>query len=222
MKGKKYLLFDADNTLYDFNASEAAALRRMFSQYGIDISLLPIYHEENLKCWFLYEHGQMTLDTLETERFRRFLQRIGNDADPEEAGNAYSGFLAEEGIMLPGALELLGSLQGRYSLSIITNGIARIQHERFRRTDTEKYFDRIFISQEIGYAKPDPRFFSYVLDELSADRSECLVIGDGLTSDIQGAENAGIDSIYVSWSGNTTEKAAFSVSSFSELARILA
>ena len=123
--------------------------------------------------------------------------------------------------MLPGALELLGSLQGRYSLSIITNGIARIQHERFRRTDTEKYFDHIFISQEIGYAKPDPGFFSHVLDTLGADRSECLVIGDGLTSDIQGAANAGIDSIYISWHGNTAEKASFSVSSFSELASLL-
>ena len=221
MKGKKYLLFDADNTLYDFNASEAAALRRMFSQYGIDISLLPIYHEENLKCWFLYEHGQMTLDTLETERFRRFLQRIGNDADPEEAGNSYSGFLAEEGIMLPGALELLGSLQGRYSLSIITNGIARIQHERFRRTDTEKYFDRIFISQEIGYAKPDRRFFGFVLRALSAEKEECLVIGDSLTSDIKGAADSGIDSVFISFSGKTSDEAAYSVKSYAELSALL-
>ena len=221
MTGKKYLLFDADNTLYDFNATEKTALSRLFTLHSISEDLLDVYHEGNRKCWERYEEGTLTLEELETERWRLFIEAVGMDADPEAIGREYSRLLGEAGIMIPGAVDLLDSLCGRYSLSIITNGIASVQKERIRRTDTGKYFGHIFISQEIGFAKPDSRFFSHVLSVLNADRNSCLVIGDSLTSDIKGASDAGIDSVYLSFDGKTSEEATWSVSSYKALINLL-
>ncbi len=221
MKGKKHLLFDADNTLYDFGATEKTALERLFAEYSLPETLLPLYHEGNRRCWEMYEHGEITLEELETKRFRLFFDAAGIDADPEKAGLEYSEYLGEAGIMIPGAVSFLSELQGRYTLSLITNGIAKVQRERIKRTDTGKFFSNIFISQEIGYAKPDRRFFGFVLRALSAEKEECLVIGDSLTSDIKGAADSGIDSVFISFSGKTSDEAAYSVKSYAELSALL-
>ena len=218
---KRYLLFDADNTLYDFTASETNALRRLFRSFSLDDSTLPIYHRENKACWAMYEEGTITLERLESERFRRFFSAIGCGADPFQAGRLYAHLLGEEGIMIDGAGDLLKALRKSYSLCIITNGIARIQKERFLRTGTADLYEKVFISQEIGYAKPDSRFFSHVLYSLGAEKEQCLVIGDSLTSDIKGAEGAGIDSVYISFSGSTAQNATYSVSSYEELGSLL-
>ena len=123
--------------------------------------------------------------------------------------------------MIDGAIDLLERLEKEYHLCLITNGIANIQRERIRRTDTTRFFRKIFISQEIGYAKPDKRFFDYVLATLGTDKENCIVIGDSLTSDIQGALNAGIESVYISFDGKQSDKATWSVSSYDELVRLL-
>lgn len=221
MKDKKHLLFDADNTLYDFQATEKAALGRLFGEYGISWSLVDIYHEGNRRCWRMFEEGAMTIEELEPARFRMFFEAIGIAEDPIEAGRLYSKYLGEEGIMLPGAIELLEKLYGRYSLSIVTNGIADVQRERIRRSDTGRFFDNVFISQEIGFSKPDPRFFSFVLNALGAEKESCLVIGDSLTSDIKGARDSGIDSVYISFSGDSTDEATYCVSSYDGLMKLL-
>ena len=216
----QYLLFDADNTLYDFSATEKAALTRLFCHYKIPESLLPVYHDGNLDCWTMYERGQLTLEALESERFRLFFQRADINENPVEAGNLYSTYPGEEGIMLPGAVEFLESLSS-FDLSLITNGIARVQKERIKRTNTARFFSHIFISQEIGWAKPDPRFFDYVLSTLHTEKEKCVVIGDSLTSDIKGANNAGIASIFFSPSGKKAETATYSATSYGEIIEIL-
>ena len=221
MKNKKYLLFDADNTLYDFSATEKLALSKVFEEFGIPADLLPVYHEGNRKCWEMYEKGEMTLEKLENERFHIFLKAIGSNEDPDLVGSAYSRYLGEAGIMIDGAIDLLERLEKEYHLCLITNGIANIQRERIRRTDTARFFRKIFISQEIGYAKPDKRFFDYVLTSLGTDKESCIVIGDSLTSDIQGALNAGIESVYISFDGKQSDKATWTVSSYDELVRLL-
>ena len=221
MNGKKYLLFDADNTLYDFNETERRALDRLFLKYSISPALLPVYHEGNKKCWELYEKGALTLEALETERFRLFIENASLNENPKNMSEDYIKMLGEEGILLPGAMQLLEKLKKKYSLSIITNGIARVQRERIKRSGTTAFYDHIFISQEIGYNKPDIRFFSYVLKELNAEKEECLVIGDSLSSDIKGANNAGLDSVFISFKGEKAEDATWSVSSFDELLALL-
>ena len=160
-------------------------------------------------------------EKLENERFHIFLKAIGSNEDPDLVGSAYSRYLGEAGIMIDGAIDLLERLEKEYFLCLITNGIANIQRERIRRTDTARFFRKIFISQEIGYAKPDKRFFDYVLTSLGTDKESCIVIGDSLTSDIQGALNAGIESVYISFDGKQSDKATWTVYSYDELVRLL-
>ena len=128
--------------------------------------------------------------------------------------------LAEHGIMLPGAIDFLDSVRDRRK-SIITNGIAEVQHGRIEDSMTGKYFERIFISEEIGSSKPAPEFFSHVLATLGMQPDDCIVIGDSESSDIQGAVNAGIDSIYINFNGIRSSMASYSVSSFDELRKLI-
>ena len=122
--------------------------------------------------------------------------------------------------MIPGALDFLEAIKDRPK-SIITNGIAKTQHGRFDRTNTNKYFDHIFISEEIGYQKPDKAFFDFVLNKIKRSANECLVIGDSEKSDIQGAANANMDSVFISFDNKKSEKATYNVSSFGELLQLL-
>ena len=161
------------------------------------------------------------MDSLRSERFRRFFGLIGKEDDPVEAGEEYIRLLGEAGIMLPGAVGFLKEIHGHYPMYIITNGIADTQHMRFSGTDTEKFFNGLYISEELGVQKPDPGFFRKVLDDIGIGRESAIVIGDSERSDIQGAVNAGIKSIFISFDGRHSDKADHSVSSYAELIALL-
>ncbi len=218
----KYLLFDADGTLYDFGASERIALSDLFSYYRIPVTEQNIksYHECNDYCWNQLEKGLMDQGRLKGYRFRLFFDRIGLDIDEDEAGSMFIENLSEHGIMLPGAIDFLDSIRDRRK-SIITNGIAEVQHGRIEDSMTGKYFEHIFISEEIGSSKPAPEFFSHVLASLGMKPDDCIVIGDSESSDIQGAVNAGIDSIYINFNGIRSSRASYSISSFDELRKLI-
>ena len=195
-KNPKHLLFDADGTLYDFKATEDVALSTLFSKLSLPYTdeFIDIYHGANSGCWKEYEEGVLSMNKLRSERFRRFFGLIGKEDDPVEAGEEYI---------------------------IITNGIADTQHMRFSGTDTEKFFNGIYISEELGVQKPDPGFFRKVLDDIGIEKENAIVIGDSERSDIQGAVNAGIESIFISFDGRHSDKADHSVSSYAELIALL-
>ena len=218
----KYLLFDADGTLYDFNATESIALKDLFGYYRIPYTdaNISIYHECNDYCWDQFEKGLMSQDKLKEYRFRLFFDKLGLKISDEEAGNLFLKRLSKHGLMLPGAVDFLNSINDRRK-SIVTNGIAEVQHGRIDDSNTESYFEHIFISEEIGSNKPDPAFFRTVLDTLKMSPDECIVIGDSEKSDIQGAINAGIESIYLNFNGAISDKATYSVASFDELKRLI-
>ena len=222
-KNPKHLLFDADGTLYDFKATEDAALSTLFSNLSLPYTdeFIDIYHGANSGCWKEYEEGVLSMDRLRSERFRRFFGLIGKNDDPVEAGEEYIRLLGEAGIMLPGAVGFLEEIHGLYPMYIITNGIADTQHMRFRGTDTEKYFDGIYISEELGVQKPDPGFFRKVLDDIGIEKENAIVIGDSERSDIQGAVNAGIENIFISFDGKCSEMADHNVSSYEDLISLL-
>ena len=179
-KNPKHLLFDADGTLYDFKATEDVALSSLFSGLSLPYTdeFIDIYHEANSGCWKEYEEGVLSMDRLRSERFRRFFGLIGKNDDPVEAGEEYIRLLGEAGIMLPGAVGFLKEIHGHYPMYIITNGIADTQHMRFSGTDTEKFFNGIYISEELGVQKPDPGFFRKVLDDIGIEKENAIVIGD--------------------------------------------
>ncbi len=214
----KYLLFDADETLWNFKATEEIALRKLFPRYNMtyDEKTVDDYEIGNRLCWKEYEEGTLSLDELEPKRWDLFFKRREVDYSPLEASLLFRNFLAHNGILLEGADVFLESIK-EYPKSLVTNGIAMIQRERLKDTGIEKYFENIFISSEIGYHKPEKELFDYIFEKLGKGKDECIMIGDSEHSDIMGAVNAGMESIYISFKGEKSSLATYSVSSYREL-----
>ena len=141
------------------------------------------YQAINHACWEALERGEMTQETLHVERFRRFLRQKSRGDDPEAVANRFAELLGQQAIPLPGAAERPAVL--------LTNGIARIQRDRLARSPMSALFQRVVISQEVGVAKPDPAIFQIALGGTAPDRA--LMIGDGISSDVLGANRAGVD-----------------------------
>ena len=194
-----YLFLDCDGTLFDFDQSERNAIKFLSGQIGFDYEKgMPIYHQVNAQCWAELEQGLMDQEQLRVERFRRFLPVVGCKAEPEKANEIYGDALAKEGIPYPFTKPLLTRLRALgHKLYITTNGIPATQWGRYHASGIIPYVDDIFISGELGYSKPDPRYFEVVLAKLgNPDRSLCAIVGDSLTSDIQGGRNAHIHTIW--------------------------
>lgn len=194
------VLLDADNTLFDFNASEMLALNAVFTARGYtpDEETIAVYLEINSALWEAFARGEVEQDFLLEERFRRFVQVMGGDHDAAQFNLDYQKALAANGVLIPGALELCRRLAAAgCTLAIITNGAAIAQRGRYAASPLRQYIPHLFISQELGVGKPDPLFFDTVCRELDlTDRSGAVVVGDSLSADIVGGNRAGIDTIW--------------------------
>ncbi|MBR5515703.1 MAG: YjjG family noncanonical pyrimidine nucleotidase [Clostridia bacterium] len=219
------ILFDSDDTLLDFHASERKAIFEAFEQAKLyfDQEMLAVYSDINKSLWRALERAELTTDELLVERFRRFFEKYGYKKDPKEMNDLYFHCLADTDFVIDGAVEVLENLKDKYELNIITNGVGFIQSSRLEKSDIRKYFKRIFISGEIGANKPSKVFFDHVLAAVEEkDRSKILVIGDSLTSDIKGAANCGLDSIYIGDESKITDiKPTYTVSKISEILNII-
>jgi HAD superfamily (subfamily IA) hydrolase, TIGR02254 len=194
------LLFDADNTLFDFDAAEASSLRAVCKTLGIEMDrqIFNLYHHINKKCWADFEKGKLPQEEIQFTRFSRFLNRLESDADPIEVGNQYLSGLAKSETLIEGALEMLKRLKSmNFELVVITNGLKQVQRAHFEQTGLTKYFSEIIVSDEIGVSKPHKPFFDYTFEKIKQkDKSKVLIIGDGLSSDIKGGMNYGVDTLW--------------------------
>ena len=191
----RFVLLDLDNTILDFDAGETVALREVFREFGLEPSpeVVARYQEINERLWEDLEEGRTTRDVLLVERFRRLFSEFSIDCSGEEVSREYSRLLSLQHPFMPGAVELLEKLFGKYRLYIASNGTAETQWQRIKDAGLEKWFEDIFISEEIGANKPDPRFFDITFSRIEGlRREETIIIGDSLTSDIKGGINAGI------------------------------
>ncbi len=197
---KKYttILFDADDTLLDFDKDETQALTAIMEKYGIATNEenIKAYKEINTGLWKAIERGEIDKPTLKQIRFRLFFNKIGfvTKEDPFKINEEYLANLSNGGNLLEGAKELVQSLKEQgYDLYIVTNGIANTQRQRLTKAGILPYFTEIFVSETIGHQKPKKEYFNYVLSHIEEkDISKVILIGDSLTSDIKGAVNAGI------------------------------
>ncbi len=196
----KVLLFDADETLFDFKKSESIALEHAISDFDIPYDPdhhLKIYETINTAIWKEFEEGKITQNTLKVERFKRLSLELGIHFDPHLFSERYMYHLAEASILLDDATALLEKLDGKFNLVILTNGLAYVQNRRIGKSSIAKYFSHIVISEEVGVAKPNPEIFEHTLKLIGqVDKSEVLMIGDSLTSDIKGGNNFGIDTCW--------------------------
>lgn len=207
MSHYEYLLFDADGTLYDFQDAEKHAIQETWNAYKIPINetTLSCFHKHNGLCWKQLEEGKIGYDVLPRKRFELTFNELGySHIDPQKFNDDYLSNLSKNGKLFPQALEVLKTLKNRgYRLFIVTNGIYSVQKERFNQKETNGIYEKIFCSEQLKVNKPHRKFFDLVFKEIGlADISEeerkkkAIVIGDSLTSDIQGGINANLNTIW--------------------------
>lgn len=203
MKDYAFLLFDADYTLMDFERDMRFAFEQTYRACGFDRiipysgEMLDTYERHNLDWWARFERHECEKSQLFRGRFEDFLTETGLSADPDEMNNRYFGFLALGGAVYPGAVELLAALAPRYRIYITTNGNAKSSLSRLENSGLRPYVSRVFVSEEVGVGKPHRRYFRYVSEQIEGwDPDRALVIGDSLSSDILGANNFGLDSVW--------------------------
>lgn len=193
------VLFDLDDTLFDFHKAEKIALTKTLVHFGIDPTeeTLALYSTINAAHWKRLELGEISREEVKVGRYRELFKTIGVECDPVKATAYYESMLAIGHYFMPGAPELLEELYRKYRLYIVSNGTAKVQEGRIGSSGIKKYMDGIFISQILGANKPDKQFFDICFSEIpDFSLSETVIIGDSLSSDIKGGINAGITTVW--------------------------
>jgi 2-haloacid dehalogenase len=220
-----WLLFDADDTLFDFPRAEANALKWTLDELGIPSQpgYFEIYARCNLTVWKEFERGLVTSTELRTKRFHLFFEEVRIAADPEIVSPLYLRNLALGTDLLPGAKEVVRSLMPRFHLVLVTNGLADVQWPRLQRSALADCFEAVFISEEIGAAKPARAYFDAVFGAIgNPPKNEVLIIGDSLSSDMRGGIDYGIDTCWYNPYGVVTDlPITFEIASLHELYRRL-
>jgi len=193
------LLFDLDYTLFDSETSEPAAFDHTSEVFGLEASeqLIESFLTINKRLWGAVEAGNITPNDVRTMRFVELVADNGLDADPVEMADTYVYGLGAFGGLYPGARAVLDEVAETATLALVTNGIGEVQRARIERLDLDQYFDAIVISGEVGTAKPGSRIYDITYAALGEpDRATSLMIGDSLSSDIQGGIGYGIDTCW--------------------------
>ncbi len=191
----KTILLDLDGTLLDFNVSERKALLKTFQKYGYHFTeeIRKIYDRINKDLWKQYELGKIDRDTVIYSRFGLLFDEIGIEGDGIAFEDDYQEILGMQHDLLEGALEIVQYLYERYDLYIVTNGVTATQMQRIKESALDIYMKQIFVSEATGYQKPMKEYFDYCFRHIdNIDIARTMIIGDSLTSDIKGGNNAGI------------------------------
>lgn len=196
----EFLFLDLDDTILDFRGGEKTAIRQTLQHFGLEPTedVLAAYHRINDQHWKQLELGKMTRDQVLTGRFQVLFSEMGIQADCSACAKIYMEDLSRCHDFLPGAKEALERLQKKYRLYLASNGTASVQHRRIAGAGLAPYFEQIFISQELGHNKPSRSFFDACFAKIPGfDPTKAMIVGDSLTSDIQGGIHAGIRTCWV-------------------------
>lgn len=221
------LFIDLDDTILDFNMQEDAAIKKTLQDAGIDptAEVCARYSQINKEHWKRMELGEIDRNQVLFGRFEVLFGELGVDADPKATALAYMENLSEGHYFLPGAEDALKSLSKKYRLFIASNGTAKVQNKRLDSAGIRKYFEGIFISQDIGINKPAKGFFDYCFSHISDfDPKKAMIVGDSPSSDITGGQNAGIATCWVNPKGKTAPgdlRPDFEITSITQLEALL-
>lgn len=219
------LLIDLDDTLLDFGASERAAITQIMRAYGIEEvqKNYSFYEQLNKRKWQELEKGKITREELKATRFCEYFEAMGVKGDGVRANAEYMTYLSQTSIPMENAVETCKRLKEKgCKIYIITNGSKSVQDGRLKESPLSQYFDGVFVSEEIGYSKPQKEYFDYVLSRIDEkDKSKLLVVGDSLSSDIKGAEAAGLDSCWVNKGIRSESTADYQIANIGEIFSVL-
>ena len=231
---RRDLLFDLDQTLLDFHASERIALKMVMEEKGLGFSeeRCEFFKRTNKGLWLRFEKDEITKKELFDSRFRRLFEECGCDTrgmDMLRINDDFISFMSENGVLMEGALGFLRRLREDIPsarIYIITNGVERNALGRINSTGLSGFTERVFVSETLGASKPSEEYFRKVIDAVGDPKESCLVIGDSLTSDMLGARNAGLKSCWFMPEGDA-EKAVkeydidYTAGTFDELYEVI-
>ena len=197
------ILFDLDGTLLDFSAAEKIAIAATLEAFELSGSEenCSLFSEINASLWAQLEHGQIKKDRLLVQRFSQLIERLSAQGDAIRMNNEFMTRLSAAAMPFEGAKEVLEELAEFSTLAIATNGMQTVQMNRLERSGLTSYFDEVFVSEKMGVAKPNPRFFEIALQRLGIkNREKVLMVGDSLTADIKGGIDAGLHTCWCNFS----------------------
>ena len=196
----EFLFLDLDDTILDFHKAERIALGKTIRQFGVEPTeeVLHRYHLINKWHWEQLELGTLTRAEVLTGRFKMLFAELGLDVDPEKMQAGYEHNLSIGHWFLPGAEEAVDALSKKYRLFLASNGTAVVQKGRMTSANLYRFFEKVFVSQEIGHNKPSKAYFDACFAQIpDFDPAKAMIVGDSLSSDIKGGNNAGIRTCWV-------------------------
>ena len=195
----KTVLFDLDDTIFDFKMSERTALTKTLLKLGIEPNdyIISRYSEYNISQWKRLELGEISRDEVKVNRYRLLFKEFCIDSSPELATSIYEEYLAVGHYFIDGAVDMLESIYKTYDLYLVSNGAKKVQDGRLASADISHFFKDIFISEVAGHEKPSIEFFNYCFDRIpNLNKNNTIIIGDSVSSDIKGGINAGIKTMW--------------------------
>lgn len=223
LKNWDWILFDADDTLFHFDAY--AGLQRLFLHYDVQFTTEDYddYQAINKPLWVDYQNGAISALQLQHQRFQGWADKL--QVTPHDLNSGFLSAMAEICVPLEGAVSLMNTLKGKVKMGIITNGFTALQQVRLQRTGFMDYFDLLVVSEEVGHAKPHPAIFDYALEKAgNPPRERVMMVGDNPDSDILGGINAGFTTCWLNADGRKKPEGiepTWQVSSLKELEAIL-
>lgn len=205
MKTYKHIIFDLDHTLWDFDKNSAETLGELFEHHSLQDKLntdlesfIEYYKEINKQLWHLYNQHLISKEDLRIKRFQMLFEHF-NYFDASLAltlDQEYISICPEKPHLIKGTIPLLEVLSQKYTLHLLTNGFKETQERKIKACGIEHFFQHMVTSECSGYNKPHRKMFSYILNKANAHYKECIMIGDNLKTDIQGAKNVGMDHVF--------------------------
>lgn len=229
MNCKKYktILFDIDDTLIDFKVDQKIAFMKAMNEIGkiCTEEMYEDYNDINLGLWEELNKGNISLEELFVKRFKIFFDKYKIKQNEEEFNNILTKMFQETGTPIKGVVETLNKISNVYELVVVSNGPKDQQYHRLKNANFLKYFSKIFISEEMGYNKPDKKYFDIVFNNIkNKEKSQILIVGDSISSDIIGGKKVGIDTCWYNINNkenNTGIKPEYEIKNFEELLQIV-
>ena len=196
----EFLFLDLDDTILDFQKAEHIAIGKTLEQFGLEPTdqVRALYSRINKAHWEMLERKELTREQVLSGRFQTLFQQMGYTVDPEAVAKAYEKNLSIGHYFLPGAEEAVDRLHKKYRLFLASNGTASVQQGRMTSANLYRFFEKVFVSQQIGHNKPDKAYFDACFAQIPGfDPKKAIIVGDSLTSDILGGQNAGIATCWV-------------------------
>ena len=196
----EFLFLDLDDTILDFHKAERIAVSKTFRAFGIEPTdeVLERYKAINIAHWKMLERGELTRAEVLVNRFRALFEEYGVVCNATAVARSYEVNLSTGHFFLPGAEEAVERLSKKYRLYLASNGTAKVQAGRMTSANLYRFFEKVFVSEEIGHNKPSKDYFEAAFAQIPGfDPARAMMVGDSLTSDILGGINAGIRTCWV-------------------------